>query len=133
MCVCVCVCVCACVRVCVCVQDRGRISRLGLTQDFRFGSCVFQCDVPHQWIAQQVGLPLYCDEMGYNVLCLRHGIPVWQHNWSKYHCYKQAPSRYDLRYLKTTLNQTKRHRAYLLADQYPKTFYEWFYNSDLTV
>ena len=25
-------------------------------------------------------------------------------HWSKYHCYKQAPSRYDLRCFKTTLN-----------------------------
>ena len=26
--------------------------RSGLTQDNKMGSCVFQCDVPHQWIAQ---------------------------------------------------------------------------------
>ena len=57
----------------------GSISRSGLTQDLLMSSCVFQCDVPHQWIAQsQVG-----DGMGCHVLCL-------------YHCYKQAPSRYDL-------------------------------------
>ena len=44
------------------------------------GSCVFQCDVPHQWIAQQqVGpMSVYCDGVGCHVLCLRHGIPVWQ-------------------------------------------------------
>ena len=24
----------------------------GLTQDIKMGSCVFQCEVPHQWIAQ---------------------------------------------------------------------------------
>ena len=36
------------------------------------GSCVFQCDVPHQWIAQrQVGpMSVYCDEVGCHVLCL---------------------------------------------------------------
>ena len=30
------------------------------------GSCVFQCDVPHQWIAQrQVGpVSVYCDGVG---------------------------------------------------------------------
>ena len=28
------------------------ISRSGLTQDIKMGNCVFQCDVPHQWIAQ---------------------------------------------------------------------------------
>ena len=28
-------------------------------------------------------------------------------HWSKYHCYKQAPSRYDLRYLKAMLNPNK--------------------------
>ena len=36
-----------------CVEGRGRISRSGLTQDIKMGSCVFQCDVPHQWIAQR--------------------------------------------------------------------------------
>ena len=40
----------------VCVEGRGRISRSGLTQDIKMGSCVFQCDVPHQSIVQrQVG------------------------------------------------------------------------------
>ena len=46
----------------VCVEGRGRISRSGLTQDIKMDSCVFQCDVPHQWIAQrQVGpVSVYC-------------------------------------------------------------------------
>ena len=50
-------------------------------QDVKMGSYVFQCDVPHQWIAQRhVGpLSVYCDRVGFHVLCLRHGIPVWQH------------------------------------------------------
>ena len=49
--------------------------------DIKMGSCVFQCDVPHQWIAQrQVGpVSVYCDGVGCRVLCLRHGISVWQH------------------------------------------------------
>ena len=65
----------------VCVEGRGRISRSGLTQDIKMGSCVFQCDVPHRWIAQrQVGpVSVYCDGVGCRVLCLRHGISVWQH------------------------------------------------------
>ena len=65
----------------VCVEGRGRISRSGLTQDIKMSSCVFQCDVPHQWIAQrQVGpVSVYCDGVGCRVLCLRHGISVWQH------------------------------------------------------
>ena len=65
----------------VCVEGRGRISRSGLTQDIKMGSCVFQCDVPHWWIAQrQVGpVSVYCDGVGCRVLCLRHGISVWQH------------------------------------------------------
>ena len=64
-----------------CVEDRGRISRSGLTQDIKMGSCVFQCDVPHQWISQrQVGpVSVYCDGVGCHVLCLRHGILMWQH------------------------------------------------------
>ena len=38
----------------------ARISRSGHTQDIKMGSCVFQCDVPHKWIAQrQVALCLY--------------------------------------------------------------------------
>ena len=28
-------------------------------------------------------------------------------NWSKYYCYKHAPSRYDLRCLKASLNPNK--------------------------
>ena len=65
----------------VCVEGWGRISRSGLTQDIKMGSCVFHCDVPHQWIAQrQVGpVSVYCDGVGCRVLCLRHGISVWQH------------------------------------------------------
>ena len=64
-----------------CVDGRGRISQWGLTQDIKMGSCVFQYDVPHQWIAQrQVGhVSVYCDGVGCHVLCLQHGIHVWQH------------------------------------------------------
>ena len=49
-------------------------------EDIELGSCVFQCDVPHQWIAQrQVGpVSVYCNGMGCHVLCLWHGISVWQ-------------------------------------------------------
>ena len=48
-----------------CAQ-RGRNSRSGPIQDIKMGSCVFQCDVPHQWIAQrQVGpVYVYCDGVG---------------------------------------------------------------------
>ena len=80
----------------VCVEDRGRISQSGPTQDIKLGSCVFHmfhCDVPHQWIAQRQVCPVsvYCDGVGCHVLCLVLNIPVWQHiNWSNYHCYKQA-------------------------------------------
>ena len=65
----------------LCVEGRGRISRSGLTQDIKMGSCVFQCDVQHQWMAQrQVGhVSVYCDGVGCRVLCLWHGISVWQH------------------------------------------------------
>ena len=37
----------------ICFEGRGRISRSGFTQEFKMGSCVFQCVIPHQWIAQQ--------------------------------------------------------------------------------
>ena len=58
-----------------------------VSQDFclfriciKLGSCVFQCDIPHQWIAQrQVGpVSVYCEGMECHVLRLRHGIQVWQ-------------------------------------------------------
>ena len=80
------------------------------TQDIKMGSCVFQCDIPHQWIAQRkVGyMPIYCGRLECHVQCLRHGIPVWQHIGQKYHCYKQAPSRYYRTCLKATLNPNTR-------------------------
>ena len=61
--------------------SRGRISRSGLTQDIKMGSCVFQCDVPHKWIKyRQVGIvSVCCDGVRCHVLCMRHGIPVWRH------------------------------------------------------
>ena len=99
----------------VCVEGRGRISRVGLTQDIKMGSCVFQCDVPHQWIAQRWVGPV-------SVYCVRGGVSclvsaAWHSwvaaHWSKYHCYKQAPSRYDLRCLKTMLNQKKKTENFL--------------------
>ena len=49
----------------------------------KVGSCLFQCNVSHQWIAQWQVSPVsvYCDGVGCHVLCLRHGIniSVWQH------------------------------------------------------
>ena len=44
------------------------------------GSCVFQCDFPHQWIAQRQVSPVFvfCDGVGCHDLCLRLGIPVLQ-------------------------------------------------------
>ena len=57
------------------------ISRSRLTQDIKMGSSVFQCDFPHQWIAQrQVGpVSVHSDRVGCHVLCLQHDIPMWQH------------------------------------------------------
>ena len=62
----------------VCVEGRGRIYRSGQNQDIKMGSCVFQCDVPHQWIAQrQVGpVSVYCDWVGCHALSLPHGSSV---------------------------------------------------------
>ena len=59
----------------------GRISRLGLTQEIKMDSCVFKCDFPHKWIAQRQVDPVsvYCHWVGCHVLCLQHGIPMWQH------------------------------------------------------
>ena len=63
----------------MCVEGRGWIPQSGLTQDIKMGSCVFQCDVRHEWIAQVGPVSVYCDGLGCHVLCLRHGISVWQH------------------------------------------------------
>ena len=65
----------------VCVEGWGRISRSDLTQDIKMGSCVFQCDVSHQWTAQRHVGPAsaYCDWVGCHVLSLPHDISVWQH------------------------------------------------------
>ena len=81
------------------MKDQGKVSRLGLTQDLKMGSCVFQCDVPNQWIAQrQVGpVSVHCDGVGCRVLCLRHGIPVWQH-------------------IGQSTTATSRHRRYMTSD-----------------
>ena len=51
------------------------------TEEIKIGSCVFQCDVPHQWIAQQQVHPVsvYCDGVACHVLCLQPDNPVWQH------------------------------------------------------
>ena len=78
----------------VCVEERGKISQSGLTQDIKMGSGVFQCDVPHQWIAQrQVGpVSVYCDRVGCHVLVSAAWHSCVTAHWSKYHCYKQAPS-----------------------------------------
>ena len=69
---------------------------------------LFQCDVTHQWIEQRQVDPVsvYCDGVGCYVSCPRHGVPssVVAH-WSKYHCYKQALSRYDLSPNKQTSKQ----------------------------
>ena len=83
----------------MCVEGRRRISLSGLTQDIKMGSCVFQCDVPHQWIAQrQVGpMSVYCDGVGCHVLCLWHGITVWQ-------------------YIGQSITATSRHRREMTSD-----------------
>ena len=88
------------------MEGRGRISRLGLTQDSKMGSCVSQCDIPHQWIAQwQVGpVFVYCDRNGLSCPVFAAWHSCVAAHWSKYHCYKQALSWYDLRCLKATLN-----------------------------
>ena len=90
--------------------------------------CVWK-DVPHQWIAQRQVGPLSVHAMW------RDGVscPVsvaWHScvaaHWSKYHCYKQAPSRYDLRCLKATLNPIKQtnnlwpEKANLFINDLPK-------------
>ena len=64
----------------VCVEGQEGNCWSGLTQDIKIGSCVYQCDIPHQWIAQwQVGpVSVCCDGVECHVLCLRHGIRVWQ-------------------------------------------------------
>ena len=88
------------------IEDWEIIARLGLNQDIKTGNCGFQCAIPHQWIAQwQVSnVSEVCDRWHFSVAA----------QWSKYHCYKQAPSRYDLKCLKATLNPNKQRKQNLL-------------------
>ena len=60
----------------VCVEGRGRICQLCLTQDIKMGSCIFQCDLPHQWIAQRQVHPVsvYFDRVGSRVMSCVCGI-----------------------------------------------------------
>ena len=91
----------------VCVEGRGRISRSGLIQVIKMGSCVglFQRDVPHQWIAQrQVGpVGVYCDGVVCHVLYLWHDILEWQHNGQS----GTATSRHRRDMTSATLNPNK--------------------------
>ena len=54
----------------------GRISLSGVTQDIKMGSCEFQCDVPHQLVAQRQVSPvsIYCD--GWGVMPLVCGMTL---------------------------------------------------------
>ena len=72
-------------------------------------SCVFQSNIPHQWIAQQQVDPVsvYCDGSGTSCPVSAPWHSCVAAHWSKYHCYKQAPSWYDLRCLKAKLNPNK--------------------------
>ena len=96
---------------CVCTCGRsGKDSPIG--SDIKMGSCVFQCGVPHQWIVQQqVGPVSVYTVTGWGVMSCVCGMAfcVAAH-WSKYHCYEQAPSRYDLRCLQATLNPNKQRK-----------------------
>ena len=96
------------VRWCVWKVGEGFPYRVSVTQYIKMGSCVPQCDVPHQWIAQRQR-PRVCilwrRGVSYPVSAAWHSC-VAAH-WSKYQCYKQAPSFYDLRCLKVTLNPNK--------------------------
>ena len=90
------------VRYCVWKVGEGFPARV-FTQDIKMGSGVFQCDVPHQLIAQrQVGpVSVYCDGVRCRVMCLRHGIPVWQH-------------------IGQSTTTTSRHRRDLTSDVYKR-------------
>ena len=80
------------------------------------GSCVCQCYVP-----RQVGpVSAHCDGVGCHVLCLWHGISVWQHIGQS----TTATSGYcrDMTLdVKVTLNPNKliRDSAYLVAIRAP--------------
>ena len=72
------------------------------------GSCVFQCDVPHQWIAQRAtGLPRVCILWWGGVLCL---VSASWHSCVECHCCKQAPWWYDLMFKSSVKpKQTNKH------------------------
>ena len=101
----------------VCVEGRGRISRSGLTQDIKMGSLCIPVWHSTSMDSTETGWPRVCILWRGGVSC-----PVsaaWHFcvtaHWSKYHCYKQALSQYDLRCFKATLNpkQTKQTSCYI--------------------
>ena len=91
-------------RLLVCAEGRGRISRSDLTQGINMGSYVFQWRFTSM-DSKMTGRPRVCILWRAGVSC---PVSASLHScvkahWSKYHCYKQAPSRYDLRCLKAML------------------------------
>ena len=91
----------------VCVEGWGRISRVWHKTLKWVAICI-----PAQ---RQVGpVSVYCDGAGCHVLSAALYSCVAAH-WSSYHYDKQAPSRYDLRCFKATLNTNKQTKAYCVS------------------
>ena len=47
----------------ICIGTRSNVDT-----PIKLGSCAFQCEVPHQWIAQRKVKSVYCDGVGCHVL-----------------------------------------------------------------
>ena len=58
-------------------RDMESDSQSGSTLDIKIDRSGFQCDVTHQWIAQQRSA-LCLKTVDCHVLCLRHAILVWR-------------------------------------------------------
>ena len=84
-----------------------RISRSGLTQDIKI-VCIL---LWHSTSMDSITADRPCVCILWRGGCVMSGVCdmafLFAAHWSKYHCYKQAPSRYDLRCLKETLNTNK--------------------------
>ena len=69
---------------------------------YEMDSCVFQCDIPHQWIAQDRSALCLYTVRGWEVIsCVCSMTFFLSAHWLKYNCYKKGLSRNDLNMLKS--------------------------------
>ena len=99
--------------------DQKRFRYSDVDTAIKMGSCVFRCDVPHQWIPQRQAGPVsvYCDGVGCHVLRLRRGIHVWQHIEQSITATNRHRRDMTSGVYKGTLNPNKQQTIYHIASR----------------